>query len=308
MVSLNERVAVVRACGRRVVDRWRVRRPSVDHLIRTFRRYQGQFGDRLAGAVTYFAFLSFFPLIALAYAAFGYVLTAHPDLEQALKAEIAAQLPGLAPQLNLDAIAQAKTTAGLIGLLGLLYAGMGAVDALRGALREMSMTTRAPLNWPLGKLRDLVSMLLIGVTLLVSAVLSIVATQATGKATDLLGFSVADPLARSLVWLFGTLAAVGADWLLFVVVLGWVARPTRPPATIARGALLGAIGFGLLKQLASLLLEHTLNNPVYGTFAVIVGLLIWINLSVRLVLYVAAWTATTGLHPPPTPTPLPSAA
>jgi membrane protein len=75
---------------------------------------------------------------------------------------------------------------------------------------------------------------------------------------------------------------------------------------LARGALLGAIGFGLLKQVASLLLGQTLSNPIYGAFAVMVGLLVWINFSVRFVLYVAAWTATAGLCPPPSPSPIPS--
>jgi membrane protein len=101
---------------------------------------------------------------------------------------------------------------------------------------------------------------------------------------------------------------VGADWVLFVILLGWVARLAQPFRVIAKGALLGAVGFGTLKQIASLLLAQTLGNPVYGAFAVMVGLLIWINVSTRLVLYVAAWTATAGLTPPPSPSPVPSSA
>jgi membrane protein len=36
-----------------------------------------------------------------------------------------------------------------------------------------------------------------------------------------------------------------------------------------------------------------------------VGLLIWINFSARVVMYTAAWTATASLGPPPEPTPVP---
>ncbi|MFC7104570.1 hypothetical protein ACFQQB_31465 [Nonomuraea rubra] len=61
MASLTERVASVKAWGRVKLDHWRVRRLSLDHLVRAAQRYQLQSGDRLAGAVTYFAFLSFFP-------------------------------------------------------------------------------------------------------------------------------------------------------------------------------------------------------------------------------------------------------
>ncbi|MFI6501359.1 YihY/virulence factor BrkB family protein [Nonomuraea typhae] len=306
MANLSEKAAAWRERAMRFVEHWRVRRPAIDHLIRTVQRYQGQFGDRLAGAVTYFAFLSFFPLIALAYAIFGYVLTSRPEVEQALKAEIAQQLPGLAGALNLDVIAQSKATAGIIGLVGLLYAGLGAIDALRGALREMSMTTAPPLNFFLGKLRDLTSLVLIGVTMLVSAGVSVLTSSAAGRVAEWLGFQSDDLGARGMVWAAGIVATVLADWLLFMIFLGWVARPTRPFRVVAQGALLGAIGFGLLKRLATLLLGYTLSNPLYGTFAVLVGLLVWINFSARLVLYVASWTATTGFGPPPSPTPLPS--
>ncbi|MER6943455.1 YihY/virulence factor BrkB family protein [Nonomuraea sp. NPDC000554] len=305
MASLTERIEAVKARGRRLVEHWRVRRPSIDHLIRTVQRYQVNTGDRLAGAVTYFAFLSFFPLVALAFAVFGYVLSNNEKALNALNAAIAKQLPGLTSQLDLTSIAQAKQTAGIIGLLGLLYAGLGAMDALRGALREISMTTTPPLNFFLGKLRDLASLVLLGLTMLASALVTGFATQATTFLVRFLHLD-ATPFNKGGLFAGGLLASLAADWLMFLILLGWVGRPTQPFRVIARGALLGAIGFGLLKQLAGLLLGATLSNPVYGAFAVIVGLLLWINLSARLVLYVAAWTSTAGLSPPPVPSPIPS--
>lgn len=306
MASLLERVAAIKARGRRLVDHWRVRWLWIDHLIRTVRRYQNQYGDRLAGAVTYFAFLSLFPLIAVAFAVFGLVLANDDKLKKALTEAIKEQVPGIADKLDLAGLSEIWTSVGIIGIIGLLYAGLGAIDSLRGALREMSMTTTHPLNFFVGKARDLVSLVMLGVTLLASAAVGGFATVATGKVAELLGFGKDDLVASGSLWLSGLAASVAADWLMFVIVLGWVARRTQPFRVIARGALIGAIGFGLLKQLASLLLAHTLNNPVYGTFAVMVGLLLWINFSARLVLYVAAWTATAGLTPPPSPTPFPS--
>ncbi|MGI5269105.1 YihY/virulence factor BrkB family protein [Nonomuraea sp. CA-218870] len=303
--SLAGRIRSAKNRGGRLVEGWRVRRPSVDHLMKTVRRYQAQSGDRLAGAVTYFAFLSFFPLIALAFALLGYVVTASEAVAEALETAIVQRLPGLAGAIDLNAIKDAKATAGVIGLLGLLYAGLGAVDALRGALREMSMTTSPPLSFALGKLRDLVSLILLGLTLIVSVLVGGLATQATKVVADFL-FGGASPLATAATGLVGVVGSVGADWLLFMIAFGWVARPAQPFRVLAQGALLGAIGFGLLKQLASLLLASTLSNPVYGAFAVVVGLLLWINLSARLILYVAAWTATAGGAPPPAPSPVPS--
>lgn len=301
-----KRVRAVKRWGRRKVDYWRVRRLSLDHLIRAAQRYQLQSGDRLAGAVTYFAFLSFFPLVALSYAVLGLVVATSETTRKALRQAIEERLPGIAEQLDFEAIATARTTAGIIGLLGLLYAGLGALDALRGALREMSMTTTPPLDFFVGKLRDLASLIMLGVTAIVSVLVAGFATTATNNVMHFL-FGSQNELINLGFRVAGVTASVAADWLLFVILLGWVARPTQPFRVIAKGALMGAIGFGLLKQIATLLLATTLGNPIYGTFAVIVGLLVWINFSARLVLFVAAWTATAGLCPPPSPSPIPSA-
>ncbi|HEX4816325.1 MAG TPA: YihY/virulence factor BrkB family protein [Nonomuraea sp.] len=303
MISLGERAGEVRAWGRAKVDDWRIRRLWLDHLIRAVRRYQNQGGDRLAGAVTYFAFLSFFPLLALAYAVLGFAVATSETTRAALQAAIVERLPGLAGEIDFDGIANAKATAGIIGLFGLLYAGLGAVDALRAALRQISMSTEPPLGFFAGKLRDLASIVLLGVTMISSTLVAGFASRATDSAMHFL-FGAEGGLGLRLA---GVAVSVGADWLLFVILLGWVARPIQPFRVIARGALAGALGFGVLKQLASLLLGQTLGNPVYDTFATVAGLLVWINISARLVLYVAAWTATAGFCPPPAPSPVPPA-
>ncbi|MFC4010594.1 YihY/virulence factor BrkB family protein [Nonomuraea purpurea] len=305
MAKVTERIEAIKGWGRRRVEDWRVRRPAFDHLLRAVRRYEGQSADRLAAAVTYFAFLSFFPLVALSYAVLGYVVATSEATRQALEKSIAERLPaGIANLLDLESIATARETAGIIGLLGLLYAGLGALDALRGALREMSMTTAPPFNFLVGKLRDLVSIVLIGVTMISSVLVAGFATTATDRVLNFLFGG--GPVVATALRVAGVVASVGADWLLFVILLGWVAGRTQPFRVVAKGALLGAIGFGVLKQAATLLLAATLANPLYGAFTAIVGLLIWINFSARLVLLVAAWTATAGLCPPPAPTPVPS--
>ncbi|MFC4586637.1 YihY/virulence factor BrkB family protein [Sphaerisporangium corydalis] len=299
------RVEAVKRWGRIRTEYYRVRWPWADHLIRTLHRYQSQRGDRLAGAVTYFAFLSFFPLMALAFAIFGYFVIVRPDLLTTLETAINQQLPGLAAQLQIRKLAEARTSAGVIGLLGLLYAGVGAVDALRDALHDICVSCEPPMNWFVGRLRDLVALLLIGLTIVISAVVGGFAVQATGTILTWLG--LADSVvAAALVRTAGVLIGIGADMLVFLVVLAWLAKVGKPLKTVLRGALLGAIGLGLLKQLATLLLSHTLTNPIYGAFAVVVGLLVWINLAMRWVLYVASWTATADGTPPPEPTPVPT--
>ncbi|MEV4181502.1 YihY/virulence factor BrkB family protein [Streptosporangium canum] len=305
MTSVQERIEVLREWGRSKVGSTRVRWPWFDHLIRTVHRYQIQFGDRLAGAVTYFAFLSFFPIIALAFAVFGFFLSVRPDAIRTLQQAIDQYLPGLADQLPIQQIADSRASAGIIGLVGLLYAGLGAVDALRGALREISMTTEPPLNFFLAKLRDLAALILVGITMISSVLVGGFATQASGIVSEWLGLSES-MIGSGSIWLVGLAVSILADTVLFVIILRWMGRSRQPFRVVLRGALLGALAFGLLKQLAALILSRTLNNPIYGVFAVMVGLLIWINFSARVILYAAAWTETASLGPPPEPTPIPT--
>ncbi|WP_326820040.1 YihY/virulence factor BrkB family protein [Streptosporangium sp. NBC_01756] len=307
MAGVWGRIVALREWGRSKLGSIRIRWLWFDHLVRTVQRYQIQSGDRLAGAVTYFAFLSFFPIIALAFAVFGVFLSVRPDAVTTLQRAIDQYLPGLADQLPIQQIADSRASAGTIGLIGLLYAGLGAIDALRGALREISMTVEAPLNFFLGKLRDLAALVLIGLTAVASVLVGGFATQASGTVAGWLGLS-RSVLGSGSVWLAGLAVSVLADTVLFVIILRWMGRSRQPFRVIFRGALLGALAFGLLKQLAALILSWTLNNPIYGVFAVMVGLLVWINLSARVILYAAAWTETASLGPPPEPTPVPGVA
>ena len=86
MASLKERVTSR-------VDRLRERRPSVDHAVRTFQHYGAVNGNGQAGAATYFGFLSFFPILALAFFVVGGVAKVYPDAQRDLVVTIN-QLPG----------------------------------------------------------------------------------------------------------------------------------------------------------------------------------------------------------------------
>ncbi|CAL9533120.1 hypothetical protein SUDANB121_04099 [Nocardiopsis dassonvillei] len=278
----------------------RRRRPSVDHLVRAYERYADRNGNQLAGAVTYFAFLSFFPLLALAFAAVGFVLAAlQVELGGQLEQALDEVLPGLSQQLPIDQIADARVGAGLIGLVGLLYAGLNSVSALREALH--SIWLKNPKQGPnvvLAKARDLLVMLGLGLALLLSVSLTGVAQAATRWLLSLVGLD-ASVLANVALRLLALAIAVGANTLIFMLAFALLSGSGRPARMMWRGAVLGAVGFEVLKAAAALLLAGTLSNPVYASFAVLVGLLVWINLVMRLVMFSAAWTATWLPVPPP---------
>ena len=85
-------------------------------------------GSELAAAVTYFAFLSFFPILALAFAIFGQVTKVYKNADDALLDAANSVLPGLVGGRRLSTWRPSRTNApGIfsVGLLLALYSGLG---------------------------------------------------------------------------------------------------------------------------------------------------------------------------------------
>ena len=102
------------------LDRARARSRLLDHAIRTQQHYTSVKGSFRAGAVTYYAFLSFFPILAVAFFLVGKVAQVFPNAEENLITALDTMLPGLVgegpDQISLEAVQSAATTVGLIGL------------------------------------------------------------------------------------------------------------------------------------------------------------------------------------------------
>ncbi|WP_081748602.1 YihY/virulence factor BrkB family protein [Nocardiopsis sp. CNT312] len=277
----------------------RHRNAVFDHLVRALGRYAECSGSLLAGAVTYYAFLSFFPLLALAFAAVGFVAAGQAELTSYLEEALDQILPGLSDQLPVEEIANARLGAGLIGVLGLLYSGLNAVSELRQALHRVWLRkVKDSPNFLLGKAIDLLVMLGLGVALLCTVAFTSVAQAATGFLLSLVGLDgslVANLALRGLALVI----AVAANTAIFAMVFRLLSGSGRPLRELWHGALLGAVGFEILKSVAAMLLSGTLSNPLYASFAVLVGLLVWINFVMRIVVLSASWAATWLPVPPP---------
>jgi membrane protein len=278
------------------VERVRKRRPSIDHALRMQEHYSEVGGGQQAGAVTYFAFLSVFPILAIAFYVVGQVSQVLTGADDDLVTAINGVLPGIigdsANQISVEDIERAATTVGLIGLLGLLYAGLGWLSAMRSALGVIfEQDPKEHPNFVVGKLRDLVTLAVLGVVLLLSVA---VAGFVTGFSDVVLDWLDVDDELGWLVTLIGRVIGFGANMLLFYLIFKLLARPDTPSRSLWSGALLGAVAFEALKALSFLLLASTEGNPAFQAFGIALILLVWINYTSRGTLYAAAWAHTTA--------------
>lgn len=288
MPSLNDRVTARIAAVR-------ARSHFVDHAFRMQAHYTGIGGRMQAGGVTYFAFLSFFPIMALAFFLVGYLARVYPDAQKDLTQAINHLFPGMVGhgegQVSIQDFQKAAATAGLLGLAGLIYAGLGWLSAMRDALVDVfQLPAREQPGFVSGKLRDLISLVIIGVVLLVAVAVAGLVAGFSQDVLDWLG------LGAQLSWLLVLLAiafGLGVNMLLFFALFRLLTEPHTPTRSLWSGALLGAIGFELLKEVAGLLLTATKNQPAFQAFGVALILLVWMNYFSRVVLHAAAWAHTS---------------
>jgi membrane protein len=290
---------VERVTGR--LERVRQRRPWVDHAVRTVQHYGAVNGNGQAGAVTFFGFLSFFPILALGFTVVGVLARLHPDLRDQMATEINTLFPGVIgdgdgqiPLSSVDTAGGTVSLVGLVGLVAVVYSGLGWLSGMRLALEAMFVVPRQEQpNLLVGKLRDLRALAVIGTTLLVSVALSGAVTGFSGLVLSLLGVDPSAQAATVLLNVVGRALAVAASTVLLMTMFRLLAPESHlPRSALLRGALLGAVGFELLKLVANLLLAQTKDTAAFQAFGVALILLVWINYFSRLVMYAAAWAYT----------------
>lgn len=280
------------------VSRFRGRHRKVEHVFSMVSHYGDVHGNAQAGAVTFFGFLSVFPILALAFFAVGVLAQIYPDLRVDIGKEIENLLPGVVGsddgEIPLKTFSDYAATLGVVGVLGLMYAGLGWLSGMRLALETMFDLPRGEhLNFVVGKLRDLGTLVLLGTVLLVSVALS---GLVAGFSERLLGWFDVDTDAvvpNATLWLLSHGLAIAASTVLLLALFKLLAQPHVPRRSLFDGALLGAVGFELLKAAAYFLIELTKGNPAFQVFGVSLILLIWINYFSRLVLYAASYAYTS---------------
>ncbi|WP_299050862.1 YihY/virulence factor BrkB family protein [uncultured Nocardioides sp.] len=272
----------------------RTRRPAVDHLLRTLQHFGQVQGTAHAGGVTFFGFLSVFPLLALAFFALGLIASttgATLDLVQTVNGVVPGLIGSGEGQIPLSTIESAAGAALGIGLVGLVYAGLNLLSGMRTALLIVfEQPVDEQPNFVIGKLRDLLALLSLGAILLVSVGVSSVVNLLSSFLLGLVGLD--DDLAWALR-LLTVVIGLAASTVLFYALFRVLGRPLAPNRALWQGALLGAVGFEILKQLSGVLIGSTQNQPAFAVFGVALVLLVWINYSARLILIAASWVHTS---------------
>ncbi len=299
-----------------VGDRWQALRrafPRLDHLGKALARYFDDSGDRLAAAITYYGFLCIFPLLLLLGSVVGFVVRGDPDRQRDLLSHLGDFVPDSLGDRLVQLVAERAGITGFLGLVGLVVAGLGWVDALRESLRAVWHQEPHAGNIVVKKLQDTLVIVGLGGTLLLSVAVSVSATWLTSQALSLLGISQDEGLSHAVLRAVAVALALASNVAILAYLLLWLPKTTEPLRRVLGGALLGAILLEAAKYLGfyyfGILISR--GTDLYGaSLAAAFGLLLWINVMARLVLFTAAWTVTapyrvdvrpSGTSPEPRP-------
>lgn len=256
------------------LDRLQQRNRAVGFVIAVVYKYIDDQGGYLAALITYYAFVSMFPLLLLLTTAVGVLLVGQPDLQQQVVQSAIGQLPVIGSQLQTPEELSGGAVAVVIGIAGALYGGLGVGQAVQNAMDTVWAVPRNNRPDPIrSRLRSLLLLLVLGTAAITATVLS-----AAGRATETLGW-----------WGKAGLIVTAVVINAFICLVAFRVTTARNVTyrQVLPGALTAAVLWQLLQSfgtgyVASVVARSSATNSV---FALVLGLLAFLYLlSVSLVM------------------------
>jgi membrane protein len=241
-------------------------------------------GAYQAALLTYYGFVSLFPLLLLAVTILGFVLTGNPAAQQAVVNSALRNFPVIGDQIasNVHSL-HGNVTALVIGILVSVYGGLGVTQAAINAMNQLwvvPVAERPTLGPAYG--RGALYLLIVAAGLITTTALS---GLSTAVGTVLPGSAAAETVAR----IGSTLLAIAVNTGLIVVGFRLLTFRNITFRQHLPGAIVAAIAWQLLLLVGTYLVTHELQgtSASYGVFGIVLGLLAWIYLSTLMILLCA---------------------
>jgi membrane protein len=186
------------------VDGFQRRHPVLGFPLAVVYKYFDDQGPYLASALTYYAFISIFPLMLLGTSILGIILKGEPNWQQSILDSALAQFPIIGDELGRPEGLSGSVTGVVIGALAALYGTMGLGQALQNTQHvAWSVPRNSRPNPVYARLKTLALLLTAGASLLAVTIVSTVAST-TDVFTELLGNGLKQALPLLTVLVVGT--------------------------------------------------------------------------------------------------------
>lgn len=266
-------------------------------LVRAALRYSDRRGPVLADAVTYRALFSVFAAVLLAFSAAGLWLSRDDEAWKAVVHAVDSAVPGLIAVPGGHGIvdpADIRTPTGLsltgvISLVGLIGAALGAIGSLRTAIRSVAGTARTDVAWYRVMARNGALALVISLTFVGAAAVTLAGRFVLDVLAAALGLPPTSAGARWTVRVVSLLVVLALNAVLIAAAFRFLSGVRVSARALWSGAVLGAFGLLVLQELSGLFVGGAGANPLLASFAALLALLLWLNLSTQVILLASAF-------------------
>ncbi len=256
------------------LDRWQQARAGSSFVYAVIRKYVDDEAGYRAALLAYYGFLAIFPLLLVLTTVFRIVLHNDPSLSNRIIRGAVSYFPAIGNDLtrNIHSLGQ-PGLALAIGILVTLFGARGVADVMRGSLDHIWQVSYARRRrFPDSLFRSLGIILVGGLALAIAPVV--------------FGYALAFAPSRSVGVLSTLLTAIVLFWLLIWIIK--VGTSTRQPLKrIWLGTILAVIILGLLQSAGGYIVARELQrlDTLYGTFALVLGLIFWLYLQTQVLLF-----------------------
>ncbi|RJQ79236.1 inner membrane protein YhjD [Pseudonocardiaceae bacterium YIM PH 21723] len=298
------------------VEQWFTRRREqngwLNHLIKAAVRYDERNGDRHAAAVTYFSVLSLVPMLMVGFSIAGFVLFNNPRLMNLLRVQIIENVPGSFGDTLLQAVDRAidqSTLTLIIGLVVAIYTGLGWMENVRDALTAQYESTDEERSVIARMAFDLMKLFGLGLAILIVVGITVAGGGLSETTLGWLGYDPEQDRVARWVLKAATLAlSLVATFLMFLWIYYRLPRRKLTLRSSVHAAITMAVISGIFSQVGGIYLRIVTKSPSGAAFGSVLGVLVFIYLSCRLVLLVMAWAATSEDNEEQLPIPVPTGA
>ena len=273
------------ASWRERADAFQQRHVALSFPFAVNKRFSEDRGGHYAALLSYYGFFSLFPLLLAFVSLLGIVLRGRPGLQHDILDSALGRFPVLGTELANEGALSGNGWALAFGLGAAIWAGLGVVYAAQDAMDTMWNVPRVERPSFIAKrLRGLALLAVVGIG-------TVAGSAVAGIATQLKNLAGVARVATTL----GTVV-INIVSLLVGFMLLTVARHRW--RTLLPGAVVGGVALMLVQVLGSWYLTRVVSgaSDTYGTFNLVIGLLTWLALQARIVLYAAEINVVLALR------------
>lgn len=263
------------------VDDFQRRHAVVGLPLAVIYKFNDDQGGYLAAVVTYYAFVSIFPLLLIASSVLGFLLQGNPGLEKQVLTSALSQFPIVGTELGTPTGLRGSSSAVVFGSLTALYGVVGLGQAAQNAVNvAWAVPRNSRLNPLLSRLSSLLLLVLAGLTVLAVTVLTSIASHA--------GMFGAD-VGRGVTLLL-TAASVAVNAAVLAVMMRLATTHRESFRSSLPGAVAVALLWQALQSVGGTYVSQVISraSELNALFAIVLGLLA--------LLYVASMIAVLGLE------------